>query len=102
MQFTSITMSVSGVSASDYTFGALAGSERVATTRLDFADGTRYDDIAAISWVTLSSFVTFESDYDSAISAAAATGLFTLNNNSATRTTLTARSVCDSSLTSSV
>ena len=56
-RFTSVALSVSGVSAgSSNTFAAQVGTQRSASARLDFEDGTRFDDVAAVDWVTASSF----------------------------------------------
>ena len=98
-RFTSVALSVSGVSAgSSNTFGAQVGTQRSAAARLDFEDGTRFDDVAAVDWVTASSFVRFESSDEGAINVTAASGTYTLLSNGWGRTTLTARSVCDSTV----
>ena len=102
IEFTSISMAVNGVGPSSYTFSALPGVERAAAVQIIFEGGTRFDNVATINWVTLSAFITFESDDHSAISAAAATGVLTLNSNAAARTLLTARSLCDSTISSSL
>ena len=74
------------------------GTQRSAAARLDFEDGTRFDDVAAVDWVTASSFVRFESSDEGAINVTAASGTYTLLSNGWGRTTLTARSVCDSTV----
>ncbi|KAL1518511.1 hypothetical protein AB1Y20_002800 [Prymnesium parvum] len=103
VRFTSVALGVSGVDAgSDFTFGAQVGTERTGTTQLEFEDGTRLDDLAAVEWTTVSSFVEFETDDESTINVSGSSGAFVLQANSWARTSLIARSVCDSEVLATV
>ena len=77
------------------------GESVSSAVRVDFVDGSRYDDAAALSWLPLDQMVTFTSSAPAAISVSVA-GILSLLDNYHVRVTISAALTCDASRQHSV